>query len=257
MRQLVFRASPLLPGAGVAANCSAFNVSKKTKRVVAAITAASDAGRLEGCAIPQASVTRGTRASFAKERMAAIHAAARAAGIKCLETQWIGWNQPHRFRCAHGHEWTTRGSDCLHLQHCPACAEGAQATGVKARPFARSWMPKPPTDGDDVLAWMRWDAVHARMQATSQQAMEEGLARMRALAQARGGVCLEEEYRGVGYYRFRCAQGHEWRMQSKRVLTGGWCLLCAAVSAVTQDTSGRAQADAHPTHAASTREPST
>lgn len=61
----------------------------------------------------------------AEERIRAIHLAAQAAGTTCLETQWLGSDGRHRYRCKHGHEWTQRGHLCIKRPHCPKCGHAA------------------------------------------------------------------------------------------------------------------------------------
>jgi hypothetical protein len=48
------------------------------------------------------------------------------------------------------------------------------------------------------------------------------------MAEERGGLCLSNAYTGVStYYRFRCADGHEWEATAKKVKEGRWCPECA------------------------------
>jgi hypothetical protein len=50
---------------------------------------------------------------------------------------------------------------------------------------------------------------------------------MRALAMAKGGVCLSINYRNVkSRLRWRCAKGHEWETQASVILGGHWCRKC-------------------------------
>ena len=58
------------------------------------------------------------------------------------------------------------------------------------------------------------------------------LARIQAVAQKRGGQCLETHYLGRNArYRFVCAEGHQWQAPPPRVLArqGNWCKRCVAV----------------------------
>ena len=77
---------------------------------------------------------------------------------------------------------------------------------------------------------------------------EQELARLREVAQAKGGTCLDQESPGVGArYRFLCSQGHEWTAQAERVLRlGAWCRPCSDAArgarAVSKDGLQRLQA---------------
>ena len=50
---------------------------------------------------------------------------------------------------------------------------------------------------------------------------------MRALADAKGGVCLSENYANVkSRLRWRCTEGHEWETQASVIIGGHWCPKC-------------------------------
>jgi hypothetical protein len=50
---------------------------------------------------------------------------------------------------------------------------------------------------------------------------------MRVLAEAKGGVCLSENYANVrSRLRWRCAVGHEWETQASVIIGGHWCPKC-------------------------------
>lgn len=125
-----------------------------------------------------------------EEFLARIKAQAHEKGGDCLETAYLG-DKPHRFICAHGHEWQTRPLIVLRGHWCRKC----HSLEIKQR-----------------------------------QMLKDGLARLQALALAKGGVCLSEAYLGTNrYHRFRCAEGHEWETQGAGIVNGGWCPQCAAV----------------------------
>lgn len=60
----------------------------------------------------------------------------------------------------------------------------------------------------------------------------DGLERMRAAAQARGGVCLAERYQGIDAKAgWQCASGHTWEATFHSVESNGsWCPTCAEES---------------------------
>ncbi len=48
----------------------------------------------------------------------------------------------------------------------------------------------------------------------------------------RGGSLVEGEFTGLqARYRLRCAQGHEWEAQGRKIREGSWCPRCAADAA--------------------------
>ena len=58
-------------------------------------------------------------------------------------------------------------------------------------------------------------------------AMEEAFARVKAIARAKGGLCLSVEYvDSVTHLRWRCAAGHEWEATPTRISSGAWCQRC-------------------------------
>jgi len=120
--------------------------------------------------------------------LARLQRAAQAKGGLCLSEDYTGSNQQYRFRCAAGHEWTTLGARALRGVWCLTCAHAA---------------------------------------ASERLLRPDGLDQLRALATAKGGVCLSLVYAGVaGRHRFRCSQGHEWETSAAVALKGGWCGQC-------------------------------
>jgi hypothetical protein len=60
------------------------------------------------------------------------------------------------------------------------------------------------------------------------------LEQMHALAAERGGQCLSTRYRhGRVKLQWRCAEGHEWAMESERVKAGQWCPDCGGTKRLT------------------------
>jgi len=50
---------------------------------------------------------------------------------------------------------------------------------------------------------------------------------MRALAKAKGGVCLSPDYHNAkSRLLWRCCQGHEWETQASVIISGHWCPKC-------------------------------
>ena len=120
--------------------------------------------------------------------MRRMRAAAKARGGTCLSKTYTKLSAYYRFRCARGHEWETIGGDILRGAWCRACANIRKVDAYRRK---------------------------------------DGLSRLQQLAQSRGGVCLSSTYEGTkAYYRFRCAQGHEWETKGALIVRGAWCLRC-------------------------------
>ncbi len=116
---------------------------------------------------------------------------AQAADSTCLNTKWRGVHSKYRFRCNAGHTWSCLGQSLLRGARCVTCAAlKGQMTGAL---------------------------------------LLDGLAKLRAAAEQRGGVCLSRRYQGVqALYEFRCSNGHKWQTRGATVLYGSaWCVLCA------------------------------
>jgi hypothetical protein len=59
--------------------------------------------------------------------------------------------------------------------------------------------------------------------APTRRRLQDGLARLQAIAAERGGQCLNTEYRGAEQpVSMRCAKGHAWDTPAKKVLYGQW-----------------------------------
>jgi hypothetical protein len=53
--------------------------------------------------------------------------------------------------------------------------------------------------------------------------------RLQILASWKGGACLEAEFLGAQVnHRMRCAKGHEWRAEGRKLLAGSWCPACVS-----------------------------
>jgi hypothetical protein len=88
------------------------------------------------------------------------------------------------------------------------CAEGHEWEAIPASIKRGTWCP---ICGDKRAATKRAHTIE----------------RMRALAEAQGGVCLSENYANVkSRLRWRCAAGHEWETQASVIIGGHWCPKC-------------------------------
>ena len=72
-----------------------------------------------------------------------------------------------------------------------------------------------------------------------------GLGVAHEFAEARGGVCLSDQYTGVmTHLRWRCGDGHEWSASLNNIKNGRrWCPVCAGNSRLSLDTAHRVAAE--------------
>lgn len=67
--------------------------------------------------------------------------------------------------------------------------------------------------------------------------------RLQTLASWKGGVCLETEFLGAqAHHRMRCAKGHEWQAEGRKLLAGNWCPICTGSALATRRTARRVNA---------------
>lgn len=78
--------------------------------------------------------------------------------------------------------------------------------------------------GDHIVLRRSW-CPHC---AIKENRLHDGIYRLSDAAAARGGECLSRRYQGMSAtYRWRCAQGHEWRMTGASLMHHGvWCGRC-------------------------------
>jgi hypothetical protein len=89
------------------------------------------------------------------------------------------------------------------------CAEGHEWEAIPSSIKRGSWCP---ICGDKRAATKRAHTID----------------HMKALAEAKGGICLSENYASVkSRLRWRCAEGHEWETQASVILAAHWCPKCA------------------------------
>ena len=182
---------------------------------------------------------------------------AAARGGQCLSAAYTLGNARYRFRCAEGHEWEAQGHQVFRGTWCPHCArvqrraerrapeEGLArlqeaARGKGGTCLADSYHGVNASYRFRCSAGHEWDAVggsvlrgtwcrrcHDAPGAPARYRLQDGLARLQAIAAERGGQCLSTEYRGIDQLvRMRCAMGHVWDTPAERPLYGKWCRLC-------------------------------
>lgn len=184
-----------------------------------------------------------------------LRAAARKAGLKCLDTEWRGTHEHYHLRCAHGHEFART---CNALSNkgtiCPECRASARLARIQTIAVQRGgrcletrylgknaryrfvcaeghqWSTLP----NSIVNAGTWCPRCATQQHKLNRLLDNGLNRLQATAHARGGVCLTPDYDGMrAQYVFRCAKGHEWKSTGNQVVHYlAWCLLCANMARI-------------------------
>lgn len=101
-----------------------------------------------------------------------------------------------------------------------ACAQGHRWTTTAAIILGGSWCP------------------------TCRYRNPDKLARIHAIAREKGGKCLSDAYPPHGEkLRLRCARGHEWQAEARKIREGNWCARCrrslADMNALVADRGGR------------------
>jgi hypothetical protein len=124
-----------------------------------------------------------------QRRLEYIQEIAQAKGGRCLESTYLGY-VPHRFVCAHGHEWKTNPSQIVNGRTwCPRCGNIAMVQRLTKK---------------------------------------DGPERLQRIAAEKGGKCFIDTYtNGSGRHRFQCAEGHDWEAKASNILRGAWCQVCA------------------------------
>lgn len=186
-----------------------------------------------------------TRALALLERLRACLA---EMGHELLDTEWRGWSAPYRFRCAHGHEVCRTGNHASRfLISCPTCRATEQLGRLQqlAQQAGGECLSETYTSSEAMYRFRcrvghefearaakiisgSWCKHCARLQHSKAMRDPDGLSRLQAAAQQRGGTCLTPTYtRMSDSYRFRCAEGHEWQAAGADVIRGTWCKRCA------------------------------
>ena len=213
------------------------------------------AGPTPGCG--QCGHQRGALARRDSQGLQRLQQVAGARGGQCLSEVYTVGSVRYRFRCAEGHDWEAQGHQVFRGTWCPMCAQaqrraehrspGEGLTRLREAARAKGGVCLGESyHGVNVSYRFRcsagheWDAVGAQMLrgtwcrrchdtpgAPARYRLQDGLARLRALAAERGGKCLSTEYRGIEQpVRLRCAKGHVWETRAAGPLYGQWCWEC-------------------------------
>jgi hypothetical protein len=188
------------------------------------------------------------RTSGSEEILNRLRTIATESGGQCLSTSYVSAKKKLLFQCARGHKWEATSGNIQTGYWCPFCAGNIRKTTgeMKAIAAARGGkcLSEQYTNGHSKLLWEcalghQWMAQPASIDhggtwcpecARSMQSrdMRLGLPEMQAIAAARGGKCLSDEYvNSRTHLLWQCKQGHQWRAVPGSVKGEAWCPVCA------------------------------
>jgi len=202
-------------------------------------------------------VLRSTWCPYCSGRRATLEglqALAAKRGGECLSTEAGRKSDPHRWRCAHGHEWSAPPTKLREGSWCPTCSPRNRVTLAMLQELARSrggvCLARRYTGVSQHVRWRceaghEWSAVVHAVKSktwcpTCAGNSRGSLSRLREVARERGGRCLATVYVNAQTpVPWRCAEGHTWSAVPSAVVARTWCPTC----------SQRAKAPANRTHA--------
>ena len=171
-------------------------------------------------------------------------------GGEILTPAYVGTLKAMRYRCADGHEWSALAKSVLYGSWCPSC-RGSSRSASSERRYRKEF--RQVRDivrrrGGVILSsglvrssgnirvrcehGHEWKTMPSRLLSESwcpNCKRESFMARIRALAQERGGECLSPECRSwADALEWRCALGHRFRATGNTVRSGSWCATCCS-----------------------------
>ncbi|WP_322062937.1 zinc-ribbon domain-containing protein [Paraburkholderia sp. J63] len=194
--------------------------------------------------------------------LAKLYRRAAEFGWRCLTSTWRGYQTRYEFACVQGHRFERHAATVFYQAEAPAC-RGCEADTIRDR-----WMAMLVQHGGELVDGRftglldryrlrcakghEWEAQGRKIsegswcprcaaQSTGARLLDgEGLAKLQAAAQEKGGRCLSTDYLGSkACYEWQYAPGHRWQSSGSHILQGHWCPQCAAA----QRGLGRRRAD--------------
>lgn len=185
---------------------------------------------------------------------------AREHGGECISTTYNGHTAKYWFRCAQGHEWEAFSSTVMGESWCPECFAER-----KRMPDGKSGIQQAAYDRGGICLMTRYRGIHhfysfrcARghewtawgknvlegawcLKCRTEDRQREGLERMRAIADERGGLCVSDAYLDNNTrLEWECGRGHRWWARPRQVASGGsWCPECKHMSQITREKTRR------------------
>jgi hypothetical protein len=170
-------------------------------------------------------------------------------GGLCLAERYEGMAAYYEWACSQGHHWRAVGSAVLQGSWCPHCSDARRSQRRLQRDGLERLQAIATSHGgqclDEVYAGMKaryrfrcakghtWQTMGRAIgkghwcQRCQSDATRDDLARMQAIAEARGGRCLSDEYVNQRTkLQWQCHRGHVWFTAPTHIVSGHWCMEC-------------------------------
>ena len=174
-------------------------------------------------------------------------------GGRILSPEYVNSQTKLRYRCASGHEWSAVPNSIMVGRWCPLCANATRNLWRKDR-VARRLQRIVAKRGGTILppgftsykASLRCRCKTGHTWRATPEGIDTGVwcrtceldelnASLRKVAKRRGGSVLTKRcQKAIEKARFRCAQGHEFRLKTFE-LRHRWCPRCNSSAALTMD----------------------
>jgi hypothetical protein len=173
-----------------------------------------------------------------------MHRLAALRGGRCLSAIFAGTKKKLQWRCAEGHKWESTPKNVLRGNWCRICGQTHRPRPYSLIDFKKIARKR----GGDCLSTefknfatkLLWKCAHGHRWGALPQSVKRGswcpycigrhktIRQMRGVAEAHGGKCLSQSYRG-GKMKllWECAEGHRWRAVPSSIQAGTWCPVCA------------------------------
>lgn len=171
-----------------------------------------------------------------------LHEVARERGGECLSSEYGHSRAKLRWRCAEGHEWRATGYRVARKGYwCRICSarlsDGLERMHAVARERGGECLEREYRGAEVKARWRcaeghTWRAMFHNVANGSwcpkcAQRERSRLAPFRGAATKHGGELLSVDVGSAAdVARWRCAEGHEFRMTVAKVLGGAWCARC-------------------------------
>ncbi len=169
---------------------------------------------------------------------------ARERGGRCVSTRYRELASRYAWECGQGHRWRATGTSVLGGSWCAACygnasldrerlgtlaaERGGRLASCPTQVSSRAWAEWECAQGH------RWRAIVSSVVAgswcrtCSTPRPDYGTSNAHAHAKKLGGVCLTAKVRdSTQRVRFRCGNGHVFRLSRTEIVKEAWCPRCA------------------------------
>ena len=178
-----------------------------------------------------------------------MRAIAEARGGKCLSSEYVNSDTKLQWECSEGHTWGAVPSSIKWGTWCPQCA-GKNPTIEEFQTIAKKrggkCLSSKYVNANTKLQWEcseghTWETTPANIKKgawcrkcgfiSSAQKRKSTIEEMQAIAEARGGKCLSDEYvNNQIKLKWQCSAGHQWEATPGHIKQGQWCPKCGYIS---------------------------